>query len=128
MINPIYNLPELSFVGGEKQTFLFNLLTKGGQGFQTDGCNIAFSVVGYANKSGAPILTKPVTMLLGDSGEKNIASVELDPIDTVDWYGRYIYQLSIKDIGGDTEIPGQGIMNVTRNIHRHFITSEGGIE
>ena len=122
MINPIYNLPELNFVGGESQTFLFNLLTASGASFDASSCDVAFAVVSYANKTGNPLFSKKVTVSEGDGGVLNLASVELLPLDTVSLYGRYVYQLTITDIDGNTEIPGQGIMNITRNIHHGAIT------
>ena len=35
--------------------------------------------------------------------------------------GKHIYQISIKDINGDIEIPKQGIMYITANIDKGFI-------
>lgn len=123
MINPIYNLPELDFVGGESQTFLFNLLTSAGSSFDANGCDLAFAIINYANKNGVPIVTKSVTVQTGGDGVPNIATVNLLPEDTVSLYGRYVYQLSIRDAHDETEIPGQGIMNITRNIHQGFVTT-----
>lgn len=124
MINPIYNLPEISFVGGESQTFLFNLYTKSGSGYNTDGCDIAFSIVNFANKSNTPILIKSGSTQVGADGVSNTVVIGLEPQDTVGLYGKYIYQLSIRDAAGITEIPGHGIMNITRNIHQSFITNK----
>lgn len=122
MINPIYNLPQLDFIGGESQTFLFNLLTATGNTFDANGCTVEFSIVNYANKNGIPILIKPAVIQLGQDGVPNIAEVNLLSGDTVFLFGRYIYQLSIKDTYDETEVPGQGILNITRNIHQSFVT------
>ena len=48
--------------------------------------------------------------MIGDdeTGVKNIATVDLVPNDTLGLYGKYIYQITIKDIDGEVEIPNQG--------------------
>jgi len=48
-------------------------------------------------------------------------AVTLDPLDTVDLCGKYIYQITIKDINGNIEIPKQGILFITNNINKSFI-------
>lgn len=123
MINPIYTLPDMSFVGGESQTFLFNLLTSAGKSFNASDCTVAFAIVNYANKNGTPILIKYADIIMGEEGLMSIASVDLLPEDTIHLYGRYVYQLSICDSYGKTEIPGQGIIDITRNIHAEFVTA-----
>ena len=35
--------------------------------------------------------------------------------------GKYIYQITIKDISGDVEVPKQGIFLVVNNINKGFI-------
>lgn len=124
MINPVYNLPELNFVGGESQILMFNLLTASGTSFDADGCEIGFAVVNYANKNGMPILSKTATKLDDKDGYSSIARIELTPADTVYMFGRYVYQITVYDIDGKTEIPGQGIINIIRNIHPDFITGD----
>ena len=51
----------------------------------------------------------------------NVLGVTLDPLDTVDLCGKYIYQITIKDINGNIEIPKQGILFITNNINKSFI-------
>lgn len=49
------------------------------------------------------------------------STVTLSPIETVDLSGKYIYQIIIRDIDGDVEIPKQGILYITNNINKNFI-------
>ena len=121
MINPVYNLPSLSFVGGETQSFLFNLKTAAGNEYDATGCSVAFAIINYTNKNGVPILTKTVSLTTGPDGGLSYGLVDLLPEDTVGLHGRYVYQVSIKDAKGETEIPGQGLIDITRNIHPGFI-------
>jgi len=123
MINPIYNLPDIRFIGGESQVFLFTLLTPKGYDFDASDCTVKFAIINYSNKNGKPLLIKDAEILKGLNGIMNIASVELLPEDTVYLSGRFVYQLSIADAYDNTEIPGQGIVDVTRNIHQDFVTN-----
>lgn len=121
MLNPIYNLPEIHFVGGESQKFLFNLKTPMGYDFDANECDIGFAIINYANKNGSPIITKNATVIMGINGIKNVAQVDLSPTDTLSLYGRYIYQITAKNKDNITEIPGQGIIDIARNIHTEYI-------
>lgn len=123
MIHAIYTLPEISFVGGESQTLLFNLLTLSGNDYDASECQVGFAVIHYTNKNGVPILTKDAEIKMGNNGVMNIAIVDLLPSDTIDLYGRFVYQITISDPAGFTEIPGQGLIDITRNIHPEFITN-----
>lgn len=84
MINPIYTLPDMSFVGGESQTFLFNLLTSAGKSFNASDCTVAFAIVNYANKNGTPILIKYADIIMGEEGLMSIASEELNGLFDID--------------------------------------------
>lgn len=129
----IYNLPDIDFIGGESQLLKFSLFTPLKQTFNADGYTAQLSIIQYSNKNGQPLLVKDGIIAEGtEPGCLNVLEFELDPEDTVDFYGRYVYQLSMREglntdgsaIGRsqETEIPGQGIVNITRNIHREFIT------
>lgn len=60
-------------------------------------------------------------LLSVSSQYNNVLTVKLLPTDTVDLFGKYIYQIIIRDIDGDVEIPKQGILYVTNNINKNFI-------
>lgn len=77
----------------------------------------------YSDKTGDPLITKSLTFSIGDddTGAKNVASVDLLPKETLGLYGKYIYQITIKDIDGEAEIPNQGILLITHNINESFL-------
>ncbi|WP_196032794.1 hypothetical protein [Flavonifractor plautii] len=118
-----YTLPTIDFVGGETQDLLFNVyFYKNNQPFSLSGCTSNFSVVSFTNKTGVPILSKQMTSIFNDAGTSdNVLTVTLQPSETVDLCGKYIYQIIIKDINGDAEIPKQGILYITNNINKSFI-------
>lgn len=122
MIIPAYNLPFIMFVGGESEQLRFNLHTVAGDDFDAYGCTVDFSIVNYSNKTSAPIFTKTATLEDGPDGYLSVAVVDFDPNDTKNIHGRYIYQLTIKNSTSMVEIPGQGIIDIVRNIHPDFIT------
>lgn len=128
MIHAIYTLPELSFIGGESQTLVFNLVDINGREFDAspEHCDAGFAIIHYSNKNGEPLLTKDVLVRQSDNGVYSRAVVELEAKDTMNLYGRYVYQLTIinKELKR-TEIPGHGIIDITRNIHPEFLANQG---
>lgn len=121
MLNRIYNLPELNFIGGDSKRIRFTLHTPVGEDFDASKCELGFAIINYANRNGIPaVLKKDIPLEYGESGVKNVVVVNLESDDTKLLYGKYIYQLTIK-YNNETDIPGQGIMNITRNIHTSFL-------
>ena len=98
--NP-YTLPSMDFVGGSTQDLVFHCYH-------------------YLNK-------KAKQMDMGaapdvDGEVSNVLRVALAPLDTVNLpAGKYIYQITIKDISGDVEIPNQGIIHIINNINKAFV-------
>ena len=126
MVTNIYTLPEISFVGGETQELSFRLYKRFESGverpYDANSCTINFAVIGYSNKIGVPLISKNVTARADTENEAQyIADVTLSPADTVGLYGKYIYQLTLKDIDGNTAIPDQGILFITKNINQGFV-------
>ena len=121
-MNP-YTLPTIEFVGGESQEFLFHAyFYNGKKPFGMTGCTSNFSIVDFRNKTGAPILTKTMGVREGYDGSSfNVLSVELTPVETYELSGKYIYQITIRDVDGNVEIPKQGLIYITNNINKVFI-------
>ncbi len=121
-MNP-YTLPTIEFVGGESQELLFHVyFYNGKKPFSMTGCTSNFSIVDFRNKVGSPILTKTMDVLENSDGSSfNVLSVELTPQETYELSGKYIYQISIRDVNGNVEIPKQGLIYITNNINKGFI-------
>ena len=120
--NP-YTLPEICFVGGETQDLAFHIYFYiGNRPYSLSGRTANFSIVSFRNKTGTPILTKEMDVRFDNTGAvNNVLTVTLAPTETVDLSGKYIYEIQIKDIDGDVEIPKQGILYITNNINKSFI-------
>lgn len=119
----IYTLPELTFVGGKTQELRFNLKDTNGEPYNASGSTINFSICDYSYKTGAPILSLAPALIADENGIADSLYVTITSEDTLNLFGKYIYQITIIDISGRVEIPNQGIMNITKNINTSFISS-----
>lgn len=119
----IYTLPELTFVGGKTQELRFNLKDKNGEPYNASGNTVNFSICDYSYKTGAPLLSLTTTLIADENGVADMLYITIAPEDTLNLFGKYIYQITIVDISGRVEIPNQGIMNITKNINTGFISS-----
>lgn len=119
----IYTLPELTFVGGKTQELNFRLKEKDGSLYNARNCEANFSICNYSNKTGEPLLSIQPTFVSNDNSIIHILHIIISPEQTVNLYGKYIYQITIKDETGRVEIPNQGILNITRNINKNYISS-----
>lgn len=119
-----YTLPTIDFVGGSTQELVFHTyFAQGNKPFDLASCTASFSVINFVNKNGTPLISKEMDIGKGTDEEgavSNILRVVLLPEDTVDLTGKFIYQISIKDISGEIEIPDQGIIRIANNINKKF--------
>lgn len=125
-IHSPFTLPDIEFVGGATQELAFRCYHKNnGEPSEMSPYSANFSVINAVNKHGTPLLSKVMTVLQGsaeDNGVSNVLYVVLTPLDTYDLWGKYIYQVTIKDPTGVTEIPGQGLLHITHNINESFVS------
>lgn len=124
MISNVYSLPEIDFVGGSTADLIFNVYGKreDPQPYGLTGCVANFSVINYVNKTGEPIISKQMGVRMnGDNTAYNVLYVELKPSDTLDLFGKYIYQITIKDADNNADIPQQGIIYIHNNINKSFL-------
>lgn len=121
--NP-YLLPTIDFVGGSTQELVFHtFFSQNKKPFDLSSCTAYFAVINFVNKSGTPLISKKMEIGKSEDGDEtvtNILRVVLQPEDTVDLVGKFIYQISIQDISGEIEIPDQGIIRIANNIHKAF--------
>ena len=120
--NP-YTLPMIEFVGGETQDLRFNVFFHSkDRPFGLSGVVGTFAIVSAANKTGAPVISKEMSAEYNtDDTALNVLVVTLLPEETVNLSGKYIYQITLRDVGGQTEIPKQGIMYIINNINKAAI-------
>ena len=114
-------LPDWFFIGGNSEIKGFDLTKPDGSlyNFQNGTCRL--SIVDFINRSSAPSIIKTADITADKNGVYNHVVFELLPQDTVDLYGKYLYQLSVRDDSGGISIVGQGIVRIKRNIDPGFI-------
>lgn len=124
--NP-YTLPTIDFVGGSTQDFVFHsFFLADKRPYDLSGCTAKFSIVNYTNQNGSPILSEPMEIASGDSygdvAVSNLLKITLPPNKTCELHGKYIYQITIKESESQVDIPNQGILYITNNIDKGYIT------
>lgn len=123
MVNEIYSLPELAFVGGSSEELIFHAYRDGTEPkpFGLTGCTANFSIAHYADKSGTPLLSKEMTIKMDSANVyENILTILLDAEDTIDLFGKYVYQITVKDSDARADIR-QGILMVHKNVDKTFL-------
>lgn len=125
--NP-YMLPTIDFVGGSSQELVFHTYFRNIKNpFDLSQYSANFSVINYVNKNGTPVISKSMRITDGERDPDgnlvpNILRVTLVPGDTVNLTGKFIYQISVKGAGGMVEVPSQGIIYITNNINKKYIS------
>ena len=123
--NP-YTLPAFDFVGGSTQDLIFHCyFFKTKKPNDLSACVADFSIINFVNKNGKPLLSKQMDIGSDpdrDGDVSNVVRVTLDSKDTLNLpAGKYIYQITIKDIDGEAEIPNQGFLLISHNINESFL-------
>lgn len=118
-----YTLPKIEFIGGGYQKIPFRVFHYiGRRPFDLTGCECYFSLVNYTSQSGPIVMSKKMTIEPADSdGVANIITVELESDETLNMFGKYIYQITIVGSDGTPEAPKQGIMNIIQNIDKTLL-------
>lgn len=79
-------------------------------------------VINYTNTEDAPLFRCDMEITSKEVGSvKNVLYLKLFPEYTMGLCGKYVYQISIRDVGGDIEIPNHGVMYIRRNIDKAFV-------
>lgn len=124
MISKIYSLPEVDFIGGSSEDLVFHVYIdeENPRPFGLTNCTANFSIVNFTNKNGSPLVSKTMGVRINESEtDYNVLHTSLEPEDTVNLFGKFIYQITIKDIDDNVDIPRQGIMHIHNNINKGFL-------
>lgn len=114
-------LPTLSFDGGETKLFQVGLYTNRDRRVCLSDAKAKLALVDFVNRSGIPLLHKDCTII--DSDDPCV-SFTLEPNDTKDLSGKYIYQLTVRDLAGNIEI-FRGFLLIRENADRTTIEEFG---
>lgn len=123
-LNNQYTLPELHFVAGSTQDFEFSFYSDNHRRpFDLSACEANFSMVPYMHRESTPFVNQSMTILQNmdhPDKPKNILAITLTPDLTLNHRdgGKCIYQITIRDVGGETE-SYQGLMHIKQNISKN---------
>lgn len=121
-MEPIYNLPKIQFVGGETQELCFRLKSPSGRYYTAEGMTVNYAVRKYGKIDEPPVINKTAEITLEANTMHSVIEIRLDSNDTLALDGRYVYQITVAGDNGIIEIPGRGILEITRNINPDFLT------
>ena len=97
-----YSLPTIDFVGGSTQELVFHtFFSQNKKPFDLSSCIASFAVINFINKNGSPLITKTMQVDKSEDGDgtvTNVLRVVLQPEDTIDLVGKFIYQITIQDV------------------------------
>lgn len=119
-----YTLPEISFIGGATQELVFHVYNEDKERFDLSSCAANLAIVNYVNKGGSPVISKDMSVETDDETDGtvyNILRAILLPQETVELCGKYVYQITIKDVEDNIE-PKQGVMYIGNNINKAYVT------
>ena len=118
-----YILPNIDLIAGDTRDINFHCyFHRNKEALDMTGCTAKFSITDFVHKTSRPKVTKVMDLrfgnIAGGTNVKNIFHVQLVRDDTIDLYGKYIYQITVKGPDGRTDIPDQGTMYIKRNIDK----------
>ena len=124
MRHDIYTLPQITLVGGQSEQIRWRIFDLNGDPYDATGISGRFAIVDYSNQDVAtPLLTLNITFVTdSETGVNNVAQITLSSADTLNLYGKYIYQITLKSSFGDVQIPNQGIMFIAHNIDKGYLS------
>lgn len=116
----IYTLPTVSFVGGSTQEMRFRLKDRVGNIIDATGFTGNFAVCDYRFKESTYLFRENLEFINDENGVKSILRIVVNADNTRNMYGKFVYQITLKDAGGKYGIPNQGIFNITKNIDQTY--------
>ena len=114
-----FALPEISIVGGDHTYLDFEIFEPEGDAVDVSTMSASFAVIDYTNKFGSPQFTLKASVIEGEQGVP-LFRVTLQSALTVNMFGKFIYQLSVKDYKGYMQ-HRQGIMLIHKNISTNTV-------
>ena len=122
MQTKLTTMPEWDFVGGETQKRTFTIYKPSGIAYDIPNGTASLAIVDFVNRDSDPVLSKQSSVTVDSDGKSCKVAFTLDPSDTVSLFGKYLYQVTIKDGNGNASIPYHGIMVIARNIDQLFLS------
>lgn len=94
------SLPTYSMVAGESKTFTIPIYNQAGKQIDATGMTARLAICDYINSSMSPFVIKECNVIPWGDGTTAL-NVSLRPVDTINLCGKYIYQITGKDVDDD---------------------------
>lgn len=115
-----YQLPEYVMVAGETQNITIMLFTQTKLQIDADGVAARLAVSDYINRNSDPFIVKECSIIRPVGADVASLYCQLSPADTISLRGKYVYQITVKDIDSTVAVL-KGIMNIEANVDRKAI-------
>lgn len=112
-------LPDWTFVGGETQEYEFTLRSENGGYYDIPDAMAFLAVAEFTNPSN--IVLRKEAPIASNGTYSCLVVFALDPVDTVNLYGKHIYQITIRTAEGTVTVPQRGRMYIVENIDKDSI-------
>lgn len=111
-------LPTISMYAGATKVLHFPVTNPSGNSVDLTNCTARLTAVNSAHKNSRPVIAKNGVV---SSGASDTFVFTLEPKDTIEEDGKYIYQIWIIGPDGKPEEPQQGELYITNNIDKMSI-------
>ena len=109
--NSTFTLKEIDIIGGDYQEITFNI-SDSATIMDVSNLQLHFSLVEYKNRYGTPLISRNCQ---ASADKVGAFLVVLNPEDTKDYTGKFIYQITVK-APNNKQKSFQGIMTIEKNI------------
>lgn len=85
---------------GESKSFTIPIYNNSKKQINATGMIARLAICSYVTAGMSPLVLKQCSVVDWDQGMA-VLRVDLDPEDTIDLHGKFIYQITAKDVAGD---------------------------
>lgn len=108
------SLPEYHMTAGESKNITIPIYNTAKKQIDATGMTARFSISDFVNIASEPLVTKSCSVIVQDGELMAVLFVVLEPEDTVNIYGKYIYQITAKDSQGSLGVL-RGVLHIAPN-------------
>lgn len=108
------SLPEYHMTAGESKNITIPIYNTGNKQIDASGMTARLAVSEFGNIAADPLFTKNCSVVAQEGELMAVLFVDLVPEDTVNLYGKYIYQITAKDFQGAFGVL-RGVLHISPN-------------
>lgn len=107
-------LPEYSMTAGSTKEFYIPIYNPSGRRIDASGMTARYVIADFVNQNCRPYVVKDCSVVAQEGDTAASLFVTLDAEDTVNLYGKFIYQVTATAASGEIG-PMRGILNISPN-------------